>query len=88
MNKILAIVIIPIIILFLSFVLGQYIYEIPTGLVTIFSALFGFFGYFNFIIPTETISTVLGYTITLQIILLTFKGGIFLFRFITKSFYN
>jgi len=88
MNKILALVITPIIVIFFSFILGQYVYELPEELTTIFTVIFSFFGIFNFILPTTTIGTILNYTIQLQFIAWSFKGGLFLYRFITKSFHN
>jgi len=86
MSKIFSIVIIPVIVLALSYLLGQYVYEIPAGLATALTAVFAYFTYFNWILPVDTITSVIGYIIILYTISYSFQGGLWLWRLVASRF--
>jgi len=88
MSKVLAFFITPLIILFLSFVLGQFSFVIPTQFYDVFEALFGFLGIFGFIVPLDELQTVIGLATQFTLVVYSFLGGMWLFRLLIKGFHG
>jgi len=86
MGKILSLISVPILITFLSWVLGQFTYELPDGITSVFTAIYGFLSQLSFILPIETIGTILGYTVIFQTVVWSALGGYWLWNFISSKF--